>query len=207
VVRPDDRRRTMTRVQLSGADLYDWIALRRVNDGGVAKMGDRWFDGGRPVPGYVADALTALRDKRLLVLAEVDVWCMQRAALTDAGTVRYKRLCEKRETRRPLPAPESDQSKTWLADHPPAHKVVRSVCDTLAEMEQSGHHLGAIAALRRVLAYHQPTPAGRCRACRRWRWRRRGFPCIVWHQIYSALRENKLFAMYPASGCSTYDIT
>lgn len=88
--------------RLTGADLYDWIALRRVSVGGIAKMYDRWFDGGLRVPGYVTDALTELSDKELVVLAELDTCGMQRAALTVAGTVHYQRLCTKRETIRPL---------------------------------------------------------------------------------------------------------
>ncbi|HKR52225.1 MAG TPA: hypothetical protein VJT72_22140, partial [Pseudonocardiaceae bacterium] len=57
------------------------------------------------------------------------------------------------------------------------------VWDTLTELEQAGHYPGTIDALRRVLAAHQPTTAGRCRTCRRITGRRRPFPCIVWHQI------------------------
>lgn len=88
--------------RLTGADLYDWIALRRVSAGGIAKMNDHWFDGGLRVPGYVTDALTVLCDKELVVLAELDTCGMQRAALTVAGTVDYQRLCTQRETIRPL---------------------------------------------------------------------------------------------------------
>jgi hypothetical protein len=28
---------------LTGADLYDWIGLRRVNGGRVVKLGERWL--------------------------------------------------------------------------------------------------------------------------------------------------------------------
>ncbi|MGH3997997.1 MAG: hypothetical protein ACRDTJ_11110, partial [Pseudonocardiaceae bacterium] len=62
-------------------------------------------------------------------------------------------------------------------------RLVRSVWDKLAELERSGQYPGAIDALRSVLIHHQPTSAGRCRACRRVAWRRRPFPCVVWHQI------------------------
>jgi hypothetical protein len=36
------------------ADLSDWTALRRVSDGGTAKVGDHWLDADRQVSGYVA---------------------------------------------------------------------------------------------------------------------------------------------------------
>lgn len=81
----------------------------------------------------------------------------------------------------------SAQSLAWLAGRPQARKLVWSVCDTLTELEQAGHHPGLIAALRRVLTLHQPTSAGRCATCRAGTWRRRPFPCIVWHQIHIEL--------------------
>jgi hypothetical protein len=80
----------------------------------------------------------------------------------------------------------STRTLTWLADHPHARRLVHSVWDTLTELEQTGHHRGAINALRRVLTHHQPSAAGRCRTCRRWTCHRR-FPCIVWHQVRGEL--------------------
>ncbi|MGH3899337.1 MAG: hypothetical protein ACRDTA_14065 [Pseudonocardiaceae bacterium] len=76
----------------------------------------------------------------------------------------------------------STRTLDWLADQPHARDLVRSVWDTLAEVERSGRCSGAIAALRRVLTQHQPTSKGRRRTCRRWTSRRPPFPCIVWHQ-------------------------
>ena len=81
----------------------------------------------------------------------------------------------------------SARTVAWLAGHSQARKVVGSVWDTLATLERAGQHPGPIDALRRVLAHHQPTAAGRCRTCRRWKWRRRRFPCTVWHQIRGEL--------------------
>lgn len=81
----------------------------------------------------------------------------------------------------------SPRTLVWLANHPQARKLVRSVCDTLTELEQAGCHPRPIAALRRVLTNHQPTPAGRCPTCRRMTWRRRPFPCVVWHQVHGEL--------------------
>jgi hypothetical protein len=178
----------MTRPSLTGADLYDWMALRRVSAGGIARMGDHWFDHGPQIPSDVADALAILCDSSAVALAELGGSGLQRAALTDTGSARFQQLCRHRQTAARLPAPGSVEAVAWLADHQCAKSMVQSVWDTLAELEQSCHHPGPIAALRRVLTHHQPTPAGRCRACRRWRWRRRRFPCIVWHQIHAALR-------------------
>lgn len=85
----------------------------------------------------------------------------------------------------------SARTVRWLAQHPHARLVVVSVWNTLDELEATGHHLQLVAALRFVLIHHQPTAAGRCRACRRvhWRglWRRRRFPCLVWRQIRGEL--------------------
>ncbi|MGH3812039.1 MAG: hypothetical protein ACRDUV_06225 [Pseudonocardiaceae bacterium] len=63
----------------------------------------------------------------------------------------------------------SARTVAWLAGHSRARRLVSSVWDTLAELERAGHHPRLIAALRRVLAHHQPTPAGRCLTCRRWK--------------------------------------
>jgi hypothetical protein len=81
----------------------------------------------------------------------------------------------------------SDHTVAWLADHAQARKLVGSVWDTLAELERTGHDPRPIAALRRVLTRHQPTATGRCHTCRRWRLRRRRFPCIVWDQVRGEL--------------------
>jgi hypothetical protein len=78
----------------------------------------------------------------------------------------------------------SPRAVAWLADHPQARQFVGSVWDKLTELERSGQYPGTIDALRRVLTCHQPTSTGgRCRTCARVIWRRRPFPCIVWHQV------------------------
>jgi hypothetical protein len=78
----------------------------------------------------------------------------------------------------------SARTLAWLAEHPPARKFAHSVWDKITELERAGHRPGTIHALRQVLADHGPSSTGRCRACRRRRgWRRRRFPCIVWHEI------------------------
>ena len=91
------------------------------------------------------------------------------------------------------PTPQlPERTVTWLAQqHAHARTAIDSVWDKLTELERAGHHPDPLAALRSVLAEHQPTPAGRCRTCRRltWRhlWRSHRFPCIVWHQIHIRL--------------------
>jgi len=77
----------------------------------------------------------------------------------------------------------STRTMAWLANHPHARRLVRSVWDKLTALERSGQYPGALDALRRVLIQHQPTAAGRCRTCARVTWRRPAFPCTVWHQI------------------------
>ena len=62
----------MIRAQLSRADLYDWIALRRVDDGGMARLGEWWLDWGRRMPGYVTDALAELCQREPVALRDPD---------------------------------------------------------------------------------------------------------------------------------------
>lgn len=48
------------------------LALRRVSRGRVAKLGDHWLDGGRPVPCFLPEALDELSEAGLLGLADPD---------------------------------------------------------------------------------------------------------------------------------------
>jgi hypothetical protein len=61
-------------------------------------------------------------------------------------------------TRDPIPC-LATPTVVWLADRPHARHVVSSVWETLLELERAGQHAGAIAALRRVLIYHQQRAA------------------------------------------------
>lgn len=72
----------------------EWIALRRAHEGGVANLVGQWFDSGRPVPGYVADALEGLTSGGLLVLADADPDCgeLRRVIVTDTGSAHYVTL-------------------------------------------------------------------------------------------------------------------
>ncbi len=93
----------------------------------------------------------------------------------------------------------STRTLDWLAQRSLPRVLVESVWDTLTELERAGHHAGAIAALRFVLIHHEPTRAGRCRACRRVSWRRRRFPCPVWRQIRGELLGHLAIRLPPPS--------
>jgi hypothetical protein len=47
----------MTRVPLAGAEVYEWVALRRVRGGGVTKVDHRWRESDHQIPGYLTGAL------------------------------------------------------------------------------------------------------------------------------------------------------
>ena len=98
--------------------------------------------------------------------------------------------------RRPSPGDDLTlqlATRTWalLINRPREQELVRSVWDRLEELERAGYDLGSMAALRFVLVHHQPSSPRRCRACRRWNWRRlwrrRAWPCVVWTQIHYEL--------------------
>lgn len=127
----------MIRAQLSGVDVYDWIALRRVDDGGVARLGEWWLDWGHQVPGYVTDALTELCRRELVVLRDLDpaAGCMARAALTDAGTIRYEQLRRQRQTALQMSALQLGTSSAWPAADSPGPTGARLI--TLAEAGRS----------------------------------------------------------------------
>jgi hypothetical protein len=54
----------------------------------------------------------------------------------------------------------STRTLRWLASRPPAREVVDSVWDTLFECNDIDHLPRLRAALRSVLAQHEPTRAG-----------------------------------------------
>ena len=94
---------------MAGADLHDWMALRRVTGGGVTQAGDCWLENGHRIPGYIADALTALLAGGLVTLADQDPYGLRRSALTDSGATRYECLCQRRQAdRRPAEVDHGD---------------------------------------------------------------------------------------------------
>ncbi|MGH3939920.1 MAG: hypothetical protein ACRDTG_15075 [Pseudonocardiaceae bacterium] len=86
----------MNRIALAGTDLFAWMALRRVHRGYIAKWGDRYLDAGRPIPGHIAEALDALTEAGLVLLAEANPLAgrLRRATMTDSGRARYTALHE-----------------------------------------------------------------------------------------------------------------
>ncbi|MGH3907141.1 MAG: hypothetical protein ACRDTE_23640 [Pseudonocardiaceae bacterium] len=81
---------------LSGSELIDWIALRRVCGGGVVMLCGRYVDHGRPVPGYLDEPLAGLSRAGLIALADIDTWGQRRVAPTLDGRARYVELSAKR---------------------------------------------------------------------------------------------------------------
>lgn len=77
---------------LRGTELIEWIALRRVWGGGVARLCAHWFDLGRPVPCYLPHALEDLHRRALVGLADLDRSTLRRAMLTHSGYLRYAEL-------------------------------------------------------------------------------------------------------------------
>ncbi|MGH3932723.1 MAG: hypothetical protein ACRDTF_22425 [Pseudonocardiaceae bacterium] len=80
---------------MSDPDLYPWMALRRVDGGGMARAAGAYFDHGRPTPGH----LTAVFDQliwagQVAVAAGDALWELRRMSLTDTGKARYAVLSE-----------------------------------------------------------------------------------------------------------------
>jgi hypothetical protein len=82
---------------LAGAEVSEWVALRRVNGGGVAQVGYRWVESGHRLPGHLAVALGGLLARGLIRLVNPDptTGITRRAVLTHAGVDRYERLSQR----------------------------------------------------------------------------------------------------------------
>lgn len=79
-------------------DLTAWLALRRVNEGGVALLDGSCYHYGRAVPHYLNAPLVELVKTGWLMLAEADpeVGGMRKVTLTEGGRELYATLCGKR---------------------------------------------------------------------------------------------------------------
>jgi len=74
--------------------LLEWLVLRRVADGGVARVGAGYLDGGRPLPGFLPARIAELLEAGALTLAEPDpvAEATRRVRLTPAGQARHAEL-------------------------------------------------------------------------------------------------------------------
>lgn len=108
---------------LSEADHAIWLALRRVDSGGVAIHEGRYYDRGGPLGRLLTDVLEGLRKQGMVELTDPSPQDgLARATLTAAGTDRYAAMCERQEVgarapmpRRPLSAPDRDTFSEWVA--------------------------------------------------------------------------------------------
>ncbi|MGH3930467.1 MAG: hypothetical protein ACRDTF_10880 [Pseudonocardiaceae bacterium] len=92
---------------MSDPDLYEWLALRRIHRGGIAKSAGTYLDYGRRTPGHLAEVFDRLIWTGLVTVADGDVlWELRRLSLTDTGQARYAALSEHRQTDFAVPPPE-----------------------------------------------------------------------------------------------------
>ncbi|MGH3904060.1 MAG: hypothetical protein ACRDTE_07725 [Pseudonocardiaceae bacterium] len=86
------------RPALSGADLADFLALRRVcrrPDSGVDRVGEHFVEDQRPVLPFLADALAALVEVGHVSLGDSGSGGMRRVLVTAGGRARYEELCDR----------------------------------------------------------------------------------------------------------------
>jgi hypothetical protein len=95
---------------LSGADLSDFIALRRVcgcTDSHVALVGEAFYDGERQLLPHVDDGVRTLIEIELAILGEPEPEDGRRPVVaTPDGRRRYEELCV-RQGYQPYPGPTS----------------------------------------------------------------------------------------------------
>jgi len=80
---------------MSDPGLYQWIALRRVGDGGVERAWGGYLDRGRPTPGYLGAVFDQLTWTGWVRVEDGDQ-ARRRLCLTESGAARYAQLCRQR---------------------------------------------------------------------------------------------------------------
>lgn len=91
---------------MNDSGLYDWMVLRRVAGGGMAKSAGVYFDHGRSVPEHLAGVFDRLLWDGLLSVADGDpIWELRRISLTEAGQARYGGLCQQQRHHTKLAVP------------------------------------------------------------------------------------------------------
>lgn len=83
-------------------DTPEWLALRRVQRGGITRIGGSYLDRGSAVADYLGIALDQLTGIGLVLFGEPEPTGRQRAALTPAG---HARLADLNTRRRGGPEP------------------------------------------------------------------------------------------------------
>lgn len=75
--------------------LLTWLVLRRVQRGGVKKLGGTYLDQNRPLPGHLLATVNELFTADLLALADPDpiAEATQQVITTETGLSRYVALC------------------------------------------------------------------------------------------------------------------
>jgi hypothetical protein len=86
-------------MKLSGPDHVVWLALRRVNGGGVATHKGSYYHRGHPIGLLLTEVLGALLDDGLLSQADPSaVDGLSRISLTEEGAARYAALCRQQRS-------------------------------------------------------------------------------------------------------------
>ena len=92
--------------------LYEWLALRRVDEGAIATSAGVYYKHGHSVPAHLTAVLDRLRWDGLIMIADGDpIWDLRPISLTTAGHARYQDLCQQRVTLQ-TSAPEIESSTT-----------------------------------------------------------------------------------------------
>ncbi|MGH3926343.1 MAG: hypothetical protein ACRDTT_26345 [Pseudonocardiaceae bacterium] len=98
---------------MSDPDLYEWLALRRIHRGGIAKSAGTYLDYGRPTPGHLIEVFDRLIWTELVTVADGNaLWDPRRVSLTDAGQARYAALSEQRPSELVVLPPEFGITQT-----------------------------------------------------------------------------------------------
>ncbi|MGH3698214.1 MAG: hypothetical protein ACRDRU_26535 [Pseudonocardiaceae bacterium] len=86
-------------MNLSGPDFFEWMGLRRVRQGGLARGAGHHYDHGNPLPGWlIPDGL--LQDG-LLELGDPDQSSIRPVALTETGQAHYRVLYQRQRRKDP----------------------------------------------------------------------------------------------------------
>ncbi|MGQ0777149.1 MAG: hypothetical protein ACT4NY_22500 [Pseudonocardiales bacterium] len=83
-------------MHLTGTELLEWIGLRRVREGGVARRGVEHLEWGQKVPCYLPEVFGGLAEAELTALLDPDFAGLRRVVCTPRGLDRYQELTAKR---------------------------------------------------------------------------------------------------------------